>query len=185
MRTDFQETYNLSNFQIAQLQYLGKTLLSEISKIIIMGILFHQHFYLYIFAILLLCLLRTSTGGLHCHTYLSCLAMSIGYIFTSIYICPHIEVTKLATLVLLPICILVNYLIGPVTSDCRPELKGTLRTKGKVKSVVIILIFFILTIIIPENAYLTVGFWIIILHTIQLVIAKIRKEIIYEKEILI
>lgn len=178
MKEKLQETYNLSNFQIAQLQYLGKTLLSEISKIIIMGILFHRHLYLYSFAVVVMCLLRTSTGGLHCHTYLSCLAMSVGYIFTAIYLCPYIEINKFVMLLLLPICILFNYIIGPVTSDCHLELKESLRTKGKVKALVIISIYFIVTVIVPENAFITVGFWIIILHTIQLILAKIRKEIL-------
>lgn len=185
MRETFQKTYHLSNYQVAQLQYLGKTLLSEASKIILMGILFHEHLYLYIFAVVVMCLMRTSTGGLHCHTYLSCLAMSVGYLFTAIYLCPHIEVTKLVMLILLQICILINYFVGPVTSDCRPDIEGSLRTKSKLRSFIIIFIYFIATFIAPENAFITVGFWIILLHTIQLVIAKIRKEIIYEKESII
>ncbi len=53
--------------------FLFKTLASEISKIIIMGILFHEHITLYFFALFVMIFLRTSMGGLHFYTYAGCL----------------------------------------------------------------------------------------------------------------
>ena len=42
IKKHLQETYHLSNYQIAQLIFLFKTTISELSKIIIMGILFYN-----------------------------------------------------------------------------------------------------------------------------------------------
>ena len=80
LKSRIQDKYNLSNYQIAQLSFVYKSLSSEISKIIIMGILFHNHLDLYTFLLFVMCLLRTFSGGLHFYTYIRCLAASTIYI---------------------------------------------------------------------------------------------------------
>ena len=64
------EKYNLSNYQIAQLIFLGKTVLSESSKILIMSFIFYKQLPLYFFSLLIMCILRYSTGGIHFYTYI-------------------------------------------------------------------------------------------------------------------
>lgn len=63
IKKHIKDTYHLSNYQIAQLAFLVKTLGSELSKLLIIGILFHNRLSLYIFALLVMFLLRCSTGG--------------------------------------------------------------------------------------------------------------------------
>lgn len=43
------DKYGLSNYQIAQLAFVFKSTSSELSKILIMGIVFHNHLRLYAF----------------------------------------------------------------------------------------------------------------------------------------
>lgn len=73
------EKYHLSNYQIAQLTFLSKTVFSELSKILIMGVIFHKQLPLYFFSLLIMLVLRCSTGGLHFYTYVGCLTTSIIY----------------------------------------------------------------------------------------------------------
>lgn len=74
--------YHLSNYQLAQASFLFKTIASEISKILIMGILFHSQLPLIIFAFSVMLCLRGSTG-------IGCLATSALYLWLAIYILPH------------------------------------------------------------------------------------------------
>lgn len=168
--------YEFSDYQIAQLEYLFKTILSEISKMLFMGILFRHELDLYIISLLALCLLRTSTGGLHCKTYLTCLLSSTLYMIMAIKILPLIPVLPVIKIILLLPCIIINYWVGPVTSDVHAPLTNAVIKRGRLTSVFTIAFFLVITCIIPENNYLTVIFWITIIHTLQLIIAKIRKK---------
>lgn len=176
MRELLKTTYNFNDYQIEQLIFLAKTLLSEISKLLIIGLFFKDELPFFFISVLILILLRTSTGGLHCHTYLSCLAASCLYIIFTLKVLPLIPIEQEAALLLLIACAIIDYKIGPVTSDVHLPLKTRARQKGRICTVITILVFFILVYVIPENRYVITGFWIIISHTLQLMAAKIRKK---------
>lgn len=171
------EKHNLSNYQIAQLAFLGKTVLSEISKVLIMGIIFYKHLPLYFFSLLIMLVLRCSTGGIHFYTYIGCLAASIIFLWSVIVLLPIIIVPLSVQLILLLLCILSCYSIGPIPSKYRPPYSNTFIQKCKLIISIFIFLYTIVLYIIPGSPYLNVGFWTIILHSLQLTIAKyIRKE---------
>ena len=176
MRELLKATYNFSDYQIAQLVFLAKTLLSEISKLLIIGFFFKDELLFFIVSVLILILLRTSTGGLHCHTYLSCLSASCLYIIFTLKILPLIPINRVPAMVLLIVCAVIDYKIGPVTSDVHLPLTEKVKQRGRICTVITITFFFILMCIIPENLYVITGFWIIVSHTLQLIAAKIRKK---------
>ena len=169
------EQYQFSDFQIAQLKYLWKTVSSEVSKLLIMGFLFREQLGLYAFAMVVMLLLRTSTGGIHCRKYISCLFVSITYVFLSLYIMPLIPINKLMQMILLFVCILCNYYIGPVTAAVRRPLPEKTIKRVRIQAFIIIFFYLSLTYIMSESPYITVGFWVIILHTLQLIGAKLLK----------
>lgn len=175
MREFLKTQYEFSDFQIEQLKYTCKTLASEFSKLIIMGILFHNILGIYAFAVAVMLLLRSSTGGLHCRTYLSCFLVSLTYMFLALAVLPVIPVNKLVQMILLFLCILCNYYIGPVTSVVRHPLSEKIIHRVRGQAFVIIFFYLTLTYITPENPYITAGFWVIILHTTQLIAAKLLK----------
>ena len=78
-------------------------------------------------------------------------------------------------MILLFACILCNYFIGPVTSKVRRPLPEKTVKRVRVQAFVIIFFYLTLTYIVPESPYITVGFWVIILHTLQLITAKLIK----------
>ncbi|GFI70072.1 accessory gene regulator protein B [Lachnospiraceae bacterium] len=108
--------YQFSDYQIAQLQYLLKTFSSEFSKLLIMGFIFRNQMGVYFFAVTIMLLLRTATGGLHCKKYISCFLVSFTYMFLSLNVLPLISINKVFQLILLFFCMIGNYFIGPVTS---------------------------------------------------------------------
>lgn len=176
MKEFLKKNYNFSDYQVAQLAHLTKTLLAEFSKLIIMGILFINDLPLYIAAIIMLLLMRTSTGGLHCKTYLTCLLSSCLYMFACIKLLPMIPLPIIIQITTLPICLLINFKWGPVTSDIHMPLTEKQKEKGRIRALVIIFIFSMIMSIIPDNKYLIVCYWVIIVHSLQLVYAKIRKK---------
>ena len=176
MRELLKSTYQFTDYQIAQLSFLAKTLLSEISKIFIIGLFFRKEIPFYIICMFILALLRTSTGGLHCKTYLSCLIASCFYIIFTFKVLPMIPIDQIPAMVLLVLCAVIDYNIGPVTSDVHLPLTEKVKQRGRICTVLTISFFFILMYIIPENFYIITGFWIIVSHTLQLIVAKIRKK---------
>lgn len=170
-------TYELSNYQIAQIAFLFKTIFSEVSKILIMGFLFHEQLPLYIFALFVMIFLRSFMGGIHFYTYLKCLLGSALYLGLSIYVLPHISIALYLQIILLLLSILICNHIGPVTSKYRPDSCKRHFARCKRLATVFIFLYTLILCIMPENnPYLCVGFWVIMLHSLQLIIAKIRAK---------
>lgn len=177
------EQYEFSDYQIAQLEYLGKTFLSEFSKLLIMGFFFRKQLSVYLFAVVVMVLLRTATGGIHCRKYISCFLVTFSYLFLALTVLPVIPINKVFQLILLFLCMLCNYYIGPVTSQVHAALRNQLVKRVKIQAFLVIFFYLTLTYIIPENPYISAGFWIIILHTLQLAAARIiKKGAPYERE---
>lgn len=168
--------YHFTDYQIAQLNYLFKTVLSEVSKMLIMGFLFRSQLDVYCISVLALCLMRTSTGGLHFKTYLRCLLSTTAYMAVCLILLPPVAISVPVKAGFLLICAVTNYIIGPVTSDVHVPLTPELIRKSRIKSAVFILLFLIIMCIIPESSYIISVFWIMIVHTLQLIAAKIRKK---------
>ena len=93
--------YDFSDYQVAQLKFFGKTFAAEISKLLIMALIFSDRIGMYFFAVTIMLLLRVSTGGLHCKTYLSCFLVSFAYMFLSLMVMPAIPINKVFQLILL------------------------------------------------------------------------------------
>lgn len=176
LRQYLKDTYSLSNYQISQIFFLFKTLASELSKIIIMGFIFHKQLALYFVALFIMLFVRSTMGGLHFYTYWSCLGASIIYLGLAIFILPFIAIPKYLQLAALLLCILVCNYIGPITSKYRPAECQKNFQKCKNFICLFIFVFALITYIMPESRYLTVSFWVIILHSLQLIVAKIRER---------
>ena len=104
--------YGYSDFQIGQIRYTIISILSDVSKLIIMGIFFilTDYFFQYLAAIATLLVLRTCTGGLHFKHYFSCLALSFFLLYIGICQLPKILLPRPLYFILLLLCILINYL---------------------------------------------------------------------------
>lgn len=170
------EKYNLSNYQIAQLTFVFNNTFSELSKIIIMGILFHDHLSLFVFLLLQMCSLRVFSGGLHFYTYAKCLLASILYIGVIIVILSRIILPLWLRLFLSIICMILCYITGPILSKYRNFFPTKQLYFCRNITCLIIFTYSLIMYIIPDNHYLNTGVWMIILHSLQLLVAKIQKK---------
>jgi len=125
---------------------------------------------------LVMLFLRCSMGGLHFYTYIGCLATSALYLWLAIYILPCIYLPRYVQLGALVLCIVLCNCIGPIISKYRPDVCRERFGQCKRFVTLFILSYALILLIIPDNQYLYVGFWVIILHSLQLVLAKIRKK---------
>nr|WP_318686134.1 accessory gene regulator B family protein [uncultured Acetatifactor sp.] len=176
IKKQIKEKYHLSNYQIAQIVFVFKTFGSELSKMLIMGILFRNRLPQYFFALLIMLLLRCSTGGLHFYTYPGCLIGSAIYLGLSVFILPDITPPKYLQLLMLAGCILTCYLIGPVTSRYRPDPAPDYSRRFRNFTCLTIFFYALFSYIVPEGSLTSAGFWVIILHSLQLCAAKIQKK---------
>lgn len=167
-----------SEYQIAQMQHFINSIFSEITKLLFIGFFFYIQNKLSLFAMaaVLLCILRCCTGGLHMEHYLTCLLMSFSVFFTAINILPYIPVNKPLQLCFLSFCVLIHHKYAPVVSRFRPTPDGIRIRKSKIESFIIIALFSLLLFILPLNQYTTIGFWIIILQSVQLAAAHYGKR---------
>lgn len=166
-----------TSYEIQIIQYTMKALLYETSKFILMGIFFYMtgFFIEYLFAVLSLIILRTSTGGLHFKSYISCFLFTLTFFIISVIYLPTIHIPVLAMFMILFVCMLITHYIGPVTSCYRKTPTGILIKNSKRNASLYIFCYCLLLFIIPSNQYMTIGFWVIILQTIQLMVAFILK----------
>lgn len=174
--TYLKDKYGYSDYEIKLLEYYIKSLLYDLCKLIPIGIFFFAFGYFteYLIAVLTLFLIRSSLGGLHFKRYFSCLVFTTAFFITGILMLPTIYLNTALMLLFLLICMIITNFIGPIVSCYRETPSGLLIRKCKKKSTIIIFIYCLLIFITPDNHYLTIGFWVIILQTLQLVFAYIK-----------
>lgn len=160
------------------IKYFFQCVLSELSKMIIFGIIFiaFDLFTEYLFALILLILLRTNGGGLHLKHYVSCLIMSFSVLATSIFLGTFLYLSIWITYVLLLVSIFLAYKLVPIVSKNRPPASEKLIKKSKRNTLIILILYFILICIVPMNLYLNIGTWIIVIHICQLLLAKFQER---------
>ncbi|MBR6769911.1 MAG: accessory gene regulator B family protein [Lachnospiraceae bacterium] len=160
-------------------EYYWKCFFSEFSKICIFFVIFAFLGLIPEYLIALLCLmpLRSHGGGLHFNHYISCLAVSFSFLSGSIILAANIMPPKAVMLPILLLCILAGYFLVPVTSANRPPATAVQIQKSKRTTVVLLVLFFALVCICPANGWIYIGYWTVILHIVQLAIARGGKEV--------
>lgn len=170
------EEHGYTDYQIKLVHYVLISLLSEFSKFILMGIFFcyTSNLTYYLFSVSLLLILRRYSGGLHCSSYLACLSTSFFYLYVCITILPQYAPVRFIQLVLLAAAIMIGYYISPIPSPYHKELQSGQIFSYKMVLIVLIFLYFISVFIFPQNRYLATGFWVIMIHMLQLGAAYLK-----------
>ena len=176
MFTYLKQELNFSDYQIAQLKYFFLTLLSEISKLILMALLFRSQLGNYFYCIIILSALRLSTGGVHCNTYIGCFLTTLGFVWVTLQVTSHIPLATLPVIILLLLCAILNGIIGPISSPNHLPLNPAVKKRSAYQAVVIIILHIILFYNFNNYYLFHIGAWVIILHTLQLIIAYFLKR---------
>ena len=177
--SDYLDTISdLSTSDRAKLNYFFSCVVYEGSKIILFLFFFAftQHLEGFLYSMIILLPLRIISGGLHFKHYLSCLAFSFGYFYLVNVPLSNMIPTYEVTLLILCFCVLLNCKFCPVTSDSRPELPPEEIKRSRLHIFITTVYDTILTALFYETALAPIGFWTIVLHSMQLVIANLRKK---------
>ena len=180
---ELQTEYGYSDYDIAKVKYVLTCIFSELSKLIIFGIIFGLtgYFASFIISLILLLFLRINIGGFHCKHYISCLLLTSVILYASIVLLPNImHPSYILILIISAICMIVNYSIGPICSPFRPSPDSLLLKHCRNNGFIVIFIYVLFVSIFQNNTFLVpyiyVGFWTIVLHTVQLIIAKLLRK---------
>ena len=174
-----QKEYAFSDFQMKLIRYAVSVIFYDFSKLLCFAIYLHftgktMHF---LFAAIPLFLLRTRNGGIHFRNYWQCFVFSFIYLFSAINLFPCLfPMPVLAATLVLILCALSNYLIGPNVSTQKRKTNLTFIRKAKWETFFLILAVAVLFFFFPQNEYLAVSLWTIILHTLQLVFVWIQNN---------
>jgi len=153
--------------------YLFKAFIYEFSKILIfmvIAIYFHI-FKEYLAALFFLVILRSTGGGLHLKHYSSCLLVSLIVLFASILLGAAYHPDRWIMILTLLIGTIIGQHLVPITSSNRPPANETQVKHSKRNTTIILLIISAMICICPLNIYLYIGFWTVIIHILQLIIA--------------
>lgn len=157
-------------------EYMIKAVFYEVSKIFIFLFVF---MYLnltveYFVALFALMLLRNHGGGLHFQHYMSCLLVSFLFLYASIRFALLWQPDRILMGFCTLVCAPAGFFLVPVTSSNRPAATEQQRKHSKRCTLFIILSFFLVICICPLHPYLYIGFWTLILHIFQLLIAHMK-----------
>ena len=171
-----QVKYDFTDYQMAQLRFFTVTLLSELSKLLIIGLFFVYDIRLYLWTIVIFQIVRSTTGGIHCRTYAGCLLLSLAFMVIIIKVLPLFTPALFTRILMLVTCAAVSFITGPVTSAKHLKLSSRTQLRLRLKVVAVIALYILIMCMMPDSRYIVTGFWTIVLNTFQLGFAKIIKK---------
>ncbi len=159
------------------LLFFIKGTLSDLSKALILFLLFfflglHKEF---LWGLFFLIIFRTYSGGIHCRTYWSCLLLSFVVLSSGILLSRNIYFNLSTSIFISTLCEIITILFTPIQATSRPPLSKKEESRAKHNESIIITIFILSIIIFKTNPITNIGIWMLILHTIQLMVARIRR----------
>lgn len=165
--------------EIAIIRYMYLCFTYETSKFLIMLIFFtilglHKE---YCIAILALLSIRNFFGGLHFEHYWSCFLFTFLFMGTGIWLSLNVFLARDIELVVLIFSIVMGFFIGPVISNKRRALSEKQFMIYRLCGTIILVIYFSLFYFKITFPYNNICFWVVVLQTLQLIVAKyLRKE---------
>ncbi len=171
-------TTNLNKREKALLLFYLKGTLSDLSKALIFFILFfllgfHREFAWGLFFFVSF---RVYSGGIHCKTYFLCLVLSLLLLSSGIFLGSLLFLPKPVSTCCSMLCGIITCILSPIQAPTRPTPSKDFIRTVKIKEAIIICIFVVAHISTTTNKPVNIGFWLLVIHTIQLYIAY-KKEV--------
>lgn len=170
---------NYNSDQREQMSFALESILNDLSKSLVLLIAFALFGYMeyYLVTLITTVLIRTSIGGFHMTGYWTCFLFSTLYFMFMLllYLVPVSDLLLVPTLVA---CMLVQFLIAPVSTKQRESIKKinktALRNRGLIISAAVLFHH-----VIINNPNTRISMWVIIIQTLFIIIYKGVKS--YEK----
>lgn len=170
----FEQEFSLSDMDSKKLRYSLEFLYNDFSKTILLFVLFailgyHLDF---IVAAIILFTLRIFTGGLHFKTYTGCLLFSLIFFIAVIYLKNSFILSDNMIITIYVFSYLTIIGVAPISSKTRPKYSKSKRRNFKILGLVVLTIYFVLNLYLNTSSYLIYGMWVMVLQSIQILIAK-------------
>lgn len=166
-----------TSYELELLRYFYLCIAYDGSKFLIL-LLFFSLFHLgmeFCMEILFLTSLRNFFGGLHFNRYVSCFAFTFAFSSTGIILSHLIVLNNKFQTILLAVIILISAITKPVTSTSRPPLSVKQEVIYRCCGMIVLLIYFAIFLTTETFPYRNLCFWVIILQTMQLTTASLKK----------
>ncbi|MDD4364060.1 MAG: accessory gene regulator B family protein [Atribacterota bacterium] len=166
-----EKNFNYSQIEKYKIKYLLLIILSELSKFILLALIFNFLGYLSDFMLLTLSLLifRPQIGGLHFNSYLKCFLITFVFSLTIILSKNLFLLNTNTTLILGLFNLLAIYFLAPLFSKYKKKYLPP-RTSWKITSLA--LLHIVALLILPQNPYLLVTIWALFFQSLQLIIGR-------------
>ncbi len=168
----------LNDTEKAKLNYILSCLVCEGSKLLLFFLYFGSihKFPGILYSLMLLLPLRMISGGLHFKHYTSCLIFSFMYLYLVNLVLMLFKLSFGTSVLILFLCVVINCKIGPIRSPNRPRITLEQHKKGQLYILFATTYELLLTALFFDTHLSTIGFWTIVLHTVQLIIAKLIQK---------
>lgn len=172
------ENLNLSIREQKLFLFRFKCILYDMSKLILFAAFFAaiQKTNSFVFAFLIFFPIRQISGGLHFKHYLSCLMFSFVFMYLTVVVLAPVRLGLAVAIPVLAVCAAVVYLVGPIRPLSRPALSKQEFEEHRRRAFSIVCYEIVLILLFFDSALASAGYWTIILHTMQLIIAFILKK---------
>lgn len=172
------ESASLNSKEEKILIFRVKCFLYDISKLILFLAFFAAIHKLssFIFAFLIFYPIRQISGGLHFKRYFSCLVFSFVYMILVVAVLAPLTLELAVVVPILAVCAAAIYAIGPIRPPSRPALSKQEFAEHRRKAFSIVCYEAVLIVLFFDSDLASAGYWTIILHTLQLVMAFIFKK---------
>lgn len=168
-----EKEFELSEIDRAKVKYSLDVLFIDISKLLILLIIFSilGKAKELIYSVLALSTIRPFTGGLHFKTYLGCLLFTSVF-FSSVIVLNNIVPLSDLSVFFIAFSFITVLCVAPMTHKNRPYYSKNKNNQFKFFGLVVISIHFFSYLLAKENPYLNISIWVIMLQSIQLLIRK-------------
>lgn len=185
-------TYNLykntdiPHKNIRIMRYGIYALYSELAKVVMLMLFFGFIGKLneFLFALVVLMLIRPYSGGLHFNSFMGCFIFTFGFFILNIAILPSLSYINNPSIYIafLPISSLIIFLCSPMPSIHRPISNEKIKKKYKYMATSFTVAIYLTLLLIDISPILkAIGLWTIILQAIQLLIGGCIASEIFKK----
>lgn len=173
-----QKNFSYTDLQIRRIQYSLKVIGGDISKLCMMLVVFSVlgKTKEYLTAVLVLLTLRSFSGGIHMKSYWSCFFFSLFIFSLSVFFLPLVPIPTGAASAVIASCGVITYLIGPIPSTKRPMISREVWQRFRIKTSLVLCMYFIFSIVLHNFRYLDIVVWTITVQTLQLIITNIIQK---------
>lgn len=171
----FVNEFNLSPLDSVKLRYSIEVIFNDISKLIILSIIFSilNCASDFIYSVIALLSIRIFTGGLHFKTYFGCFLFTGIFFSTSILLKNNIPIESNDLILLFIFSLLTIFLFAPIPGENRPIYSSKRRLHFKLTGMTILTTHFVIAYLFTnKHPYIINSTWVFALQSIQLLMGK-------------